>query len=72
MSRAVNIQATPDHIAQSCAKVGASITAIEVLTSGGSRVVLSNAAGCAAVTRHYGSKVITGRVIRQPLRSLHG
>lgn len=72
MSRAVNIQATPDHIVQTCDKIGARITAIEELASGGSRVVLSNSVESAAIARHYGAKVIQGTIVRQPLRLRRG
>ncbi|ABQ70419.1 hypothetical protein HY78_03790 [Rhizorhabdus wittichii DC-6] len=72
MSRAVNIQATPDHIAQTCEKIGARATTIEALASGGSRVVLSNSVESAAIARHYGAKVIQGNVVRQPLRLRRG
>ena len=68
MSRALNIKATPDQIAQVCARIGARITAIEALASGGSRVVLSNSIASAAIARHYGTKVIAGTVVRQPIR----
>lgn len=72
MSRAVNIQATPEHIERTCEKIGARATTIEALASGGSRVVLSTSAQSAAIARHYGSKVIQGNVVRQPIRLRQG
>ncbi|RYE58363.1 MAG: hypothetical protein EOP18_01290 [Rhizobiaceae bacterium] len=68
MSRALNIRATSEHITNTCAKLGARITAIEALQSGGTRVVLSNSVESAAVSRSYGTKVIQGVVTRQPIR----
>ena len=68
MSRAVHVQAAADHISQTCLKLGAKITAIEPLLSGGTRVVLSNAAQCAAVARAYPKQLIEGAVRRYPTR----
>ncbi|ATE64644.1 hypothetical protein [Rhizorhabdus dicambivorans] len=68
MSRAVNVQATEDHVSQTCHKLGARITAMEPLLSGGTRVVLSTAVERAAVARSYAKKVIEGAVRRYPTR----
>lgn len=68
MSRAVNIQATPEEITRICEKLGARFTAMEALASGGTRVVMSNSLESAAITRHYHAKLIPGNVVRQPLR----
>ena len=68
MSRAINIEATSDHITATCRKLGATITSIEPLLSGGTHVVLRNAVESAAVARSYGNKVIQGEVRRVPLR----
>ena len=68
MSRALNINATQDHIQANCAKRSLQITAIETLPSGGTRVVMSNGEASLALAKVYGSKVITGAVQRTPLR----
>jgi len=70
MSRAVHVRATADHISQTCLKLGARITAIEPLLSGGTRVVLSNAVERAAVARAYPKQIIEGAVQRHPTRLL--
>lgn len=64
MSRALNIDAEYDHVVATCAKQKATISAIEKLLSGGTRVVLMNGEGAAAVAKAYGSKVLTGPVRR--------
>jgi hypothetical protein len=68
MSRALNINATPGHVTATCAKGNATISAIEALQSGGTRVVMNNAEDVAMLTKIYGSKVITGAVKRTPTR----
>lgn len=51
-----------------CAKRRVSISAIETLHSGGTRVVLNNADDTAIMVKAYGSKVIRGAVTRTPTR----
>ena len=68
MSRAININATRDHVVAACAKRRVSISAIETLQSGGTRVVLNNADDTAIMVKAYGSKVIRGAVTRTPTR----
>jgi len=68
MSRAININATKDHVIATCAKRKVPISAIEALVSGGTRVVLNNVVDTALVAKAYGSKVITGAVTRTPTR----
>jgi hypothetical protein len=68
MSRAINIKATQDHIIAACAKRKVSISAIETLQSGGTRVVMNNADDTAIIAKLYGSKVIQGGVTRTPTR----
>ena len=68
MSRALNINATQDHVLATCAKRNVGISAIEALQSGGTRVVMNNADDTAAVAKAYGSKVIIGEVKRVPTR----
>ena len=68
MSRALNINATEDHVIAACAKRKLPISAIEALDSGGTRVVMNNIADTAQIAKFYGSKVITGQVRRTPTR----
>ncbi len=68
MSRALNIDATEDHVIAACARRKAPISAIEPLDSGGTRVVMNNIADTARIAKFYGSKVITGEVRRTPTR----
>lgn len=70
MSRMVNINATEEHVLATCLKRNVAISAIETLHTGGTRVVMNNAADTALITKAYGSKVITGPVTRAPTRLL--
>lgn len=64
MSRALNVNAEQAHVVATCAKHKATISAIETLLSGGTRVVLMNADDAANIRKAYGSKVMTGPVKR--------
>jgi hypothetical protein len=68
MSRAININATNDHVIAACAKRKVPISAIEILQSGGTRVVMNNAGDTAIIAKAYGRKVISGPVRRTPTR----
>lgn len=68
MSRALNLDAAEAHVRDMCAKHNAAISAIEPLRAGGTRVVLKNADDAAIVAKAYGSKVLTGPVLRVPTR----
>lgn len=68
MSRAIHIDASERDVTGACTKQGARITAIESLSSGGTRVVLSDPAAADALRKTFGKKVITGAVQRQPTR----
>nr|WP_084689621.1 hypothetical protein [Sphingomonas changbaiensis] len=68
MSRAINIDAPRAHVLASCSKRKLPISTIEDLRSGGTRVVMNNAADAAVIATLYGRKVITGLVQRTPLR----
>jgi hypothetical protein len=68
MSRALNIDATHDDVVAMAAKHKATISAIEPLDPKGTRVVFMNGDGAAAVARAYGTRVLTGAVIRTPWR----
>jgi diketogulonate reductase-like aldo/keto reductase len=72
MSRALNIRASEEDILATCAKRNIPISAIEPLASGGTRVVMNNAADTAAVAKRYGSKVIQGDVTRVATRLMRG
>lgn len=68
MSRALNVNATQAHVIALCAKSKIAISAIETLSSGGTRVVMNNADDTAAIAKAYGTKVISGPVQRTPTR----
>ena len=72
MSRALNIDATPEHITATCARRKVGISAIEPLKSGGTRVVTNNADETAILAKAYGKKVIAGTVTRTPTRLMRG
>jgi len=71
MSRAINLDAAEAHVRDMCIKHNAAISAIEPLRSGGTRVVFMNADDAVIVAKAYGSKVITGAVLRMPSRLMH-
>ncbi|MBB5711897.1 hypothetical protein [Sphingomonas xinjiangensis] len=68
MSRAININAPQDHVIAACAKRKVAISAIETLPSGGTRVVMNNAADTAIMAAAYRTKIISGQVTRTPTR----
>lgn len=70
MSRAINVKATPAEVTTMCGKHSATISAIEKLPSGDTRVVLMNAHDTAVITRAFGSKVMSGTIKRTPLTVL--
>ena len=67
MSRALNIDATQDHVRNACAKHDAAISAIETLPSGCTRVVLRSADAAAVIQRLYKDKIIAAPQARVPL-----
>lgn len=69
MTRAVNINATLEDVSAACRRRGLTISAIETLVSGGTRVVLMNGVAADSVRRVFGKRVLTGAVQRTPLRS---
>ncbi len=71
MSRAINLNATQEHVIATCEKRKLPISAIEALQSGGTRVVLNSAVDTAILAKVYGKKVITGAVTRTPTRLNH-
>ena len=67
MSRALNINAPEADIVASCAKAGITISMVEKLQSGGTRVVLNNTADAQAVAKTFSRKLLTDDVTRMPL-----
>lgn len=68
MSRAINVNATQDHVIATCARRKVSISAMETLKSGGTRVVMNNIGDTAIIAKAYGRNVISGGVTRTPTR----
>lgn len=64
MSRAVQIDAAREDVVAMCAKRGVTISAIEALVSGGTRVVLNTAADAETIRAVYRTKIITAPVVR--------
>lgn len=64
MSRAINIDASETDVLATCLEKGVTISAIEVLLSGGTRVVLNNAIDTATIKKAYGTKVLNSPVRR--------
>ena len=69
MSRAINIEATQADVLAACLKHGLTISAMESLVSGGTRVVLMSGDAAETVRQAFGKRVLTGPVQRVPLRS---
>lgn len=67
MSRAVNIDATPQAVTDTCAQHNYGISSIEPLQSGGTRVVLLNGDAAAGLRRKMASQLIAGPVVRSGL-----
>ena len=67
MSRALNLSVPQADVAAMCARHGVTISAIEALRSGGTRVVLMNLDDTAVIAKAFKSKLITGAVTRVPL-----
>jgi hypothetical protein len=64
MSRAINIRAEMDVVVGLCGQHDIGISAIEPLTSGGTRVVLMTAEGAASLRQHAKKELIDGPVVR--------
>ena len=67
MSRAINVNATETEVSALCKKRGVTISAIEALVSGGTRVVFMNMVDTNAMHLAFGRKVLTTPVRRTPL-----
>jgi hypothetical protein len=68
MSRALYVNATQPDVLAMCAKHQASISVIEPLQSGGTRVVLRTAHDAAVLARVFGKQILTGTITRMPIR----
>ena len=69
MSRALNLNAPQEHVLATCLKQKVSITQIETLVSGGTRIVLKTGDEAATIGRIYKDKVIGGAIRRTPSRT---
>ncbi|MCW6533784.1 hypothetical protein [Sphingomonas lycopersici] len=67
MSRAINLDVPHADVIAMCEKHNVTISAIEVLPSGGTRVVLMNGYDTALIADAFKSRVIEGVVQRTPL-----
>jgi len=65
-SRAMNVSIAQADVEALCRKHAASISAIETLHSGGTRVVLQNNQGAETMRKAFGKKVMAGAVVRTP------
>ncbi len=72
MSRALNINTTEADITATCQSAGISISTIERLVSGGTRVVFNNAVDTKAIAKAYKAKLLTGPVTRLQTRLNRG
>ena len=72
MSRALNINSTEAEITAACEKAGITISTIERLISGGTRVVFNNAVDTASMAKTYKTKLLTGPVTRVQTRLNRG
>jgi hypothetical protein len=67
MSRAMNVNATPAEVSAMCAKHKTTISAIEALPAGGTRVVMMNADDAAVIARAFKTKLLATDAKRTPL-----
>lgn len=66
MSRAMNIKLPEEKVAAMCEKKGVSVSAIEVLPSGGTHLVLTTSEGAETMRQALGNNLIEGPVKRFP------
>ena len=64
MSRAMNLALPEAEVKDLCVSHGVSISAIEPLQSGGTRLICTTAAGAEDMRRHLGAHIIDGAVTR--------
>lgn len=67
MSRALNLSVSPADVTAMCARRDVTISAIEALPDGGTRVVLMSADATAVIAGAFKTKIIQGDVRRTPL-----
>jgi hypothetical protein len=67
MSRAINVAASEADVLALCRKHKSTISAIEPLASGGTRVVFKSIEATETMRRAFGKTVIAGDVKRVPL-----
>jgi hypothetical protein len=68
MSRTICVKSNQDEVIALCGKHKAAISVVEPLHSGGTRLVLRNAHDAAVMTRAFAGKILTGDVVRTPIR----
>ncbi len=68
MSRALNVDATIDHVVATSAKHHAEISTIEPLVPRGTRVVFVRSEDARAMERLFGASILRGPVTRRPIR----
>ena len=66
MSRAIFVNASQPDVTAMCGRHNITISAIERLVDGGTRVVLMNADDTAVIARAFKSKIIAGAAKRVP------
>lgn len=64
MSRAMNLALPEAEVKQICLTQGVSISAIEPLPSGGTRLICTTPAGAEEMRLHLGAHIIEGAVTR--------
>lgn len=64
MSRAMNVALEKSDVIRLCGKHKAAISDIEVLLSGGTRVVMMNGDDAAVMRKAFGNKLFHGKVTR--------
>ncbi len=67
MSRAINLDVPHADVVTMCEKHKITISAVEALPSGGTRVVLMNSYDTAVIAGAFKSRIIEGPVKRTPL-----
>ena len=72
MSRAMNVKMAEDQVKALCDKAGVSISAIEVLPSGGTHLVCTTSDGAEAMRGKLKSHLIEGTVRRFPFINSRG
>ena len=68
MSRALCVTLHIDEVMAVCARKKVAISTVEPLHAGGTRLVLINSHDAAVMGRVFAGKMITGDVVRTPLR----